>query len=470
MNSCGLKTIIALIFSAITIASYSATPTSIPTSQKFDYDITVPLFHNGQNVGSTVIPKGEPVEVVSETATTITIRHMGNVLTIAKPGKATTKVTAQPTAPKVRVHPEVDPVKVAEEAEVLRMDRIRRRTLPYSVMRIEIQADGSYAYKASTFAQPYSFEKTGETLRLLHVDKSYDIWEVNDTDTVEAKIKSDPKLATFLQEQARNLGGDAYIPDLIAQKMRVIVTPSKYAIPKNTPLKEVLGLIATGDPRMQSLIDYADKETSSSLRKEHIAPQCARVGIREIAKELMDDKIPDEAISLRDDFEKVKVTHRAQIGNTCEIYSAYHMLDYYMKKGIIKPFSFEQFRPMAAKYGINAGSRVGITINGLLKLLHAIQPDLKIRVREMPTMVAVGQTSFEGSPQIFRAFVQHELAKGRPLWISTGDHRVVGVGLQGNPSDALIALDSTGFSKADHGYSTWGLHVMCRATSLEFTK
>lgn len=457
---------VAVLAAIGTIASNSATPTA-PASRKFDYDITVPLFYEGRNVGSTVIPKGSPVEVVSETATTITIRHMGNVLTIAKPGRATPKVTAQPTTPKDGAYPAIDANQIAYDAERTRMSNLRKRDLPYPVMRIEVQADGSYTYADMTYSQPYPFEKNGNTTRLYH---RHQIWVVNDDNTLESQIKADPKLAGLMQEQARNLGGDAYIPGLIASKMRVIIAPSAFAISKNTPLEAVFGLIATGDPRMQSLIDYADKENASRLHVENLPAQCTRVGIREIAKELMDDKTPDEAISLRDDFEKVNVTHRAQIGNTCEIYSAYHMLDYYMRKGVIKPFSFEQFRSMVSKYGSTAGNRVGITSNGLLNLLQAIQPELKIRVREMPCMVATSQTSFEGSPQIFRAFMRHELAKGRPLWISTGDHQVVGVGLQGNPLDTLIALDSTGFSKCDHGYSSWQLSIIALATSLEISK
>ena len=47
----------SVTFAAFTIASYCATPAA-PASRTFGYDITVPLIYNGQNVGSTVIPKG----------------------------------------------------------------------------------------------------------------------------------------------------------------------------------------------------------------------------------------------------------------------------------------------------------------------------------------------------------------------------------------------------------------------------
>lgn len=48
----------SVTFAAFPIASYCATPAAVPASRTFGYDITVPLFYNGQNVGSTVIPKG----------------------------------------------------------------------------------------------------------------------------------------------------------------------------------------------------------------------------------------------------------------------------------------------------------------------------------------------------------------------------------------------------------------------------
>jgi len=490
-----LKTTIAaaVAMTILTIASYCATPnaapTAAPTSRTFAYDITVPLVYNGQNVGSTVIPKGNPVEVISETATTITIRHMGNTLTITKPGAtpapavttpATPKVTAQPTVPSKGGYSEIK--SFSTDPEVISMAAIPQKVLPYPVMRIDIESDGSYTFADATITAKYSYKRVGTKLRILKGNQFTNwIWEVNDADTLESKVKTDPKLEEVIRKNAIECGYtyESFLARFATEEHnRVTIAPSPYTIPQNTPINKVLELIAARDPQTQSLVDAATKNSPYSIHwdAKNIPANIERVGMDTIAKEMLTTKLaPEEEISLRAEVEKVGVKHRRQIGDTCEIYSAYHLLDYYMKKGVIRPIGLEQLQAMAASI---QGASTRLSPTTLLMVLGQTQPDLKIRVREVSGF-GEGQTSYHeaGSRKIYQRFVQHELECGRPVWVGVGGHQVMMVGIKpirARQSDIihreLTALDSTGYGDKDHGYSTWSAMEMHRAISFEFVK
>lgn len=478
--------IAASAITASTIASYCcATPTSAPTPRTFDYDITVPLFYNGQNVGSTVIPKGNSVEVISETETTITIRHMGNVLTITKPGK-----TPVATAPNVTAKPVVPEGTrdTSQDAEFARMSKIKPRVLPYPIMRVEIETDGSYTAVGFTTSNTHSYEKIGTKLRIYSTVGGAHIWEADEADTLETKVKTDPKLVEAIKTHCVSRGPGYYTYEsylekwATKEKARVSLAPNPFAISQHTPLKEVLGLIGKRDPRMQSMVAAADK--SPGLITWSDAPtNCEHIGMEAIAKELAaDEKTPNRtAVSIRDQVEKLGVKHRRQIGDTCTLYSAYHLLDFHMKKGDIRPFTFEEFKAMVPVW---ADGNRRISHNQLLQILAKTQPGLKIRVREMPRVGSI-QTSYynRGCDEIYRAFIQHELAAGRPLWLDVSGHKVMLVGY--NPDakahtrvdgeklswgQQFTALDSTGFGDDDQGYSRWDPRNASFAVSFEFIK
>jgi hypothetical protein len=484
---------------AFTIAGYCA-PTGAPgtTLRTFDYDITVPLFYNGRNIGSTVIPKGNQVEVTAETAATITIRHMGNTLTLNKPGatpvQAAAAAAAAATAPKVTAQPAKSVMADAEKSEYARMARIPKRILPYPVMRVEIEADGSYTLCGQTCSSigpsgiglgRYSYEKVGTKLRLFSNEGYAHIWEAEEADTLENKVKTDPRLVDAIKADiaaGRNAGCytyDSYLEQFATKEHnRVSFGLNKFAISKHTPLKDVMGLIAKRDPRMQSLINAADAAEHSGGR----APaNCEYVGMTTIAKEILDDEksITPAAVSLRDEVEKLGVKHRRQPGNECTVYSAYHLLDFHMRKGDIRPFTLEQFKAMVP------GLKDHIFNNELLEILAQTQPGLNIRVRKMERF-GFNQTSFftTGCDGIYRAFLQHELAAGRPVWLGVGGHKVMLVGYDPDAKAAynrmdgikfhrgprLTALDSTGYGDDDHNYSVWDIRDASTAISLEFIK
>ena len=514
------------------IASYCATPTAAPTSpagtasKTFAYDITVPLVYNGQNVGSTVIPKGDPVEVISETATTLTIRHMGNTLTINKPGKApVTPVASTPTTPKVTARPVnppsitrdtinkpsttptppaakatatkpkfvAQPVKsVADTAaniEIARMREITKRKMPYPVMAFTVESDGSYDCNFCTH-DTERFERIGTKLRVLATgtisSAPHRIWELDDSDTIEAKMAADPKFAGGIKAYHKMLiatrgFGENWIDVIIAQKTRVAVGPSIYTVPGGTPIKEALALIANRDPRMQTLVNAADNSPGLTSWKDAPA-NCEHVGIETIAKELLADpkSLTPTAVSLRDEVEKLGVKHLRQPDNrSCTVYSAYHLLSFYMKKGIIRPLTLEEFKAMNPSW-IRTHT---ISNNELLQIVAKMEPGLKVRVREMPKFGS-GQTSYHNAAcnRIYQAFLQHELAAGRPAWIGVTNHQVLlveynpngdaykrldGYGLY-KGSQRLTALDSTGFGDKDHNYSPWLIEDASTAMTLEF--
>ncbi len=482
------------------IACYSATPTATPTSpagaasKSFGYDITVPLVYNGQNVGSTVIPKGNPVEVISETATTITIRHMGNTLTVNKPGATPTPAVKTPAEqPKVTAQP-VNPVgkpATTHNAEYSRMGKIPERKLPYPIVRFVIETDGTYNFGGQTYGSTYSYERIGTKLRLLNRAGGLQVWEVDDANTFESIFKADPKLGELIIREAPKHGpnwAEEFIAEQTSEKTRILIVPNELAIPSNTPLKEVLELIAKRDPRMQSLVDAANNLKDTGLIDWSHAPNTyERVGIEAIAKELLESKsLTPAAVSLRDEVERLGVKHRRQIGGTCTVYSAYHLLDFNMKKGVIRPISFQDFynKVVAIRKGDGQTGEPSLTPNNMLKLIRSIDPDIKIRVRQM-TKYGIYQKSYSrfGCEQIYLAFIQHELEMGRPLWAGVEAHQVIFVGydpdakpitrvdgwkLRKGPQ--LTALDSTGYGDDDHNYSHWPTDVAGSVISFEFIK
>ena len=498
---------ITIFFAAFTIPTYGATTTAAPTSptgtasKSFAYDITVPLVYNGQNVGSTVIPKGNPVEVIAETATTITIRHMGNTLTITKPGKTqatsasagapinnTPKVTAQLVNPvgSGKLNPTRDK---SHDAENERVSRIPERKLPYPVRRLVIEADGSYSLGEQTCDSTYSYERVGAKLRLLNTTGGvHRIWEVADADTFESIFKTDPKLQELVAKQAPHIA-KWLISDHISKKTRILLAPNEFAIPNDTPIKDVLTLIAKRDPRMQSYLDIANTQKGTGLIDWSCAPNTIEhVGIETIAKEMLDDTkgLVPAVVSLRDEVEQLGVKHRRQIGGTCTVYSAYHLLDFYMKKGVIRPISFQDFynKVVAISKGEGHTGEPALTPNNMLKLIRSIEPDIKIRVRQMGAY-GYYQKSFykSGCEKIHQAFIQHELQMGRPLWAGVEAHQVMFVGynpdaktitrvdgwkLHGGPR--FTALDSTGYGDNDHNYSVWPTDVAGDVISFEFIK
>ncbi|MEN9975722.1 MAG: hypothetical protein RLZZ282_1728, partial [Verrucomicrobiota bacterium] len=256
---------------AFTISSYCATPAPAPVgapknlapvSRTFDFDITVPLFYNGQNIGSTVIPKGNSVDVLGETATSITIRHMEVTLTITKPGKAPVtpmtstvapKMTAQPVKPAGTSNNPAPTRDTSHDAEHARMSKIPERKLPYPIQEIVIEADGTYTVGQYTHNFTYSYERIGTKLRLLNTTGSWNIWEVEEANTFESIFKTDPKLQEAIVREAPNHGPnwtEEIIAEETSKKTRILMVPNKMAIPANTPIKDVLTLIAKRDPRM----------------------------------------------------------------------------------------------------------------------------------------------------------------------------------------------------------------------------
>ena len=458
---------------AVTVASYCApappappAPTGTSGSRTFNYDITVPLFYNGQNVGSTVIPKGSPVEVISETETTITIRHTDKVLTINKPGKnPVATVTAKPVIPKGTRD-------TSQDAERIRIGSIKPRALPFPIMRVEIEADGSYTYASGTCDSPYPYERVGTKIRV-YIDYEDNIWEADEADTLESKIKTDPKLVDLIKAGCGPMGNGYTYEEYITKfaTKRISFAPNPCAISRKTPIKEVIELIAKRDPRMQALIDACNEENAWTISWRDVPTQCERVDINTIAMELRNSKlVTPTAVSLRGEVERLKVPRRLQIGNTCSIYSAYHLIDYHIKKGILRPVTFAQLYAYA---GPRHGSNQGIGPNSLLSLLVDTQPGIKIRVREMKCIE--GQTSIhkECSQELLRTFIQNEIACGRPLWVGVDSHQVMMVGYQpSSPGKAekFIAFDSTGFGNKDHGYSRWNIEGISKIVSFEFIK
>ena len=479
---------------AVTVASYCApappappAPTGTSGSRTFNYDITVPLFYNGQNVGSTVIPKGSPVEVISETETTITIRHTDKVLTINKPGKApvapVTAVASTPTAPQVSATPR-RPERTrdtSQDAERLRISRIKPRALPFPIKRIEIEADGSYTLTDSTCDSPYAYEKVGTKIRMYTAIGGPQIWEADEADTLESKVKTDPKLVDAIKACCGPMGNGYTYEEYITAfaTKRISFAPNPFAISKKTPIKEALEIIVKKDPRMQSFTDAADEK--GNIVWSGIPQNIKNVAMETIASEMLDDpkSLTRAAVSIRDQVEKLGVKHRRQIGNTCTVYSAYHLLEFHMKKGDIKPFTFEQFK--ANQIRANK-SDTGISLLQLLMMITKLQPDLKIRVRQAPRVENI-QTSYYGNGcnEIYRAFIQHELSMGRPLWAGVGGHQIMMVGY--NPDtkrftrvdgwklkgQCVTGLDSTGFGDDDHNYSVWDIRGT-NCVSLEFIK
>jgi len=51
----------------------------------------------------------------------------------------------------------------------------------------------------------------------------------------------------------------------------------------------------------------------------------------------------DEVVSLRPEFEKLGVTATQQIGDSCSVYSAYHLMQFITRKNGVKPASIENF-------------------------------------------------------------------------------------------------------------------------------
>jgi hypothetical protein len=129
-----------------------------------------------------------------------------------------------------------------------------------------------------------------------------------------------------------------------------------------------------------------------------------------------------EAVSLRPEFEKLGVKPLHQVGNTCSIYTARHIMDFYTKKGLAPVIDFDKIKNTIdseqakedlenpqeaaerdlrwAKLGIEKGYSYSHVINNVIK--------------SVPKMV---NNEWRGLPARIE-FIKHEIRNGRPVSVS----------------------------------------------------
>jgi hypothetical protein len=349
----------------------------------------------------------------------------------------------------------------AARPEIARMQNLPRQKLPYPVMFYVLESDGSYVYHNP---QIYQYERIGTKLRMLLYNNQ--IWEVDDTDTFESRMAADPKFA----EKVKKDKEDPSIVKPIAGQTRVCIKLNTYDVPSGTYGRHLFDLIAKRDPRMQSFVDAVGKNAGSNP----VPANCEFVGTDAIAKAVLlqlgksdlEDLPELRTFSLK--LEKaelgVRGKHR-QSDISYSAYPAYHLLDFYMKKGLIRRVTFEQFLGMAAK---RPDGTYRVDGNDLLNILAKMEPGLKIRVRQMrpdfDNQNSVDNINeYSKCDYIFRKFLVSEIAAGRPVLLGindiTVDHRPVNsrqsILTEINNDLAITVLESTGFEDKD----LQGVHI-----------
>jgi len=391
------------------------------------------------------------------------------------------------------------------DAENARIAKNKMRPLPYPILRVEIEAEGNYTIVGLTFPMNHPYEQIDGKLRVLVPDdRDTTIWEANDADTLESKTNTDSKLADALKAVCANpklagrpapqgglLAGrpthgnytyETYMEQFATNEhCRVSFAPSQFATPRNTPVKDAITLITNHDPLAQSFID-----TSNNYQHQHENSQAnfEYVKTEDIAKELLaDPKLTNPTrISLREEVEKLGVKHRRQTSYDCSVYSAYHLLDFHMKRGDISFLTFEQFMTMMPKSAVSSSrSYQACGDANIIQVISKTQPDIRIKIRELTPFGKQKSFTPDTANHIFLSFIQHELSVERPLWarVNTGNdcHQIMIVGYdpdkqaflsKGILCGGITALDSTGYGDGDHGYSSWAPGRVEAATSFQF--
>ncbi|MFN4805236.1 MAG: hypothetical protein ACK5LH_04585 [Akkermansiaceae bacterium] len=100
-------------------------------------------------------------------------------------------------------------------------------------------------------------------------------------------------------------------------------------------------------------------------------PKVTYIDFKTIAKQMELQETKDEVVSLRPEFEKLRVTATQQVGNTCSAYSAYHLVQFLTKKHGLKTPTVDQLQTAANAMpaGPNKGAVLPtFTVNAIAKL------------------------------------------------------------------------------------------------------
>jgi hypothetical protein len=130
-----------------------------------------------------------------------------------------------------------------------------------------------------------------------------------------------------------------------------------------------------------------------------------------------------ETVSLRPEFEKLGVKPLRQVGNTCAIYTARHIMDFYTKKGLAPIIDFDKIKnkidredaerdlkdPQGTAQRIANHAKRGIDDN-----MYSYSQVIDNVIRSVPKMV---NNEWVGLPASIE-FIKQEIRNGRPVSVS----------------------------------------------------
>jgi hypothetical protein len=187
-----------------------------------------------------------------------------------------------------------------------------------------------------------------------------------------------------------------------------------------------------------------------------------------------------ETVSLRPEFEKLGVKPLRQVGNTCAIYTARHIMDFYTKKGLAPVIDFDKIKntidkedaardledPQGTAERIARHAKLGISDN-----MYSYSQVIRRAIKSVPKMV---NNEWEYLPASIE-FIKQEIRNGRPVSVGgqtvrdgqTRGHQQLVVGFK-TPDQELKSTQLEVLDSNAAGYIWINATTACAPESINF--